>query len=248
MITNSLEGKTALVTGASRGIGAQVARRLVEQGARVALHYGGSDSAAAALAAELGERAFTVQADLRDVTAIRAMFQRLATEFPRGLDILVANAGVGGGATFTGTDEAQFDRLFDTNVKGLFFTLQQAQPLLVDGGSVVTIGSVVSRGAAAPRAAYSASKLAGHGLTLSYAQELAPRGIRVNCVAPGAVATDLIAEARQNEAFERGVKAMTAFGRLGEPSDIADAVLLLLQPESGWITGQVIEVSGGLRL
>ncbi len=87
-----------------------------------------------------------------------------------------------------------------------------------------------------------------HGLTLSLAQELAPRGIRVNCVAPGAVATDLIAAARANPAFEQAVSAMTAFRRIGEPSDIADAVLLLLQPEAGWITGQIVEVSGGLRL
>jgi NAD(P)-dependent dehydrogenase (short-subunit alcohol dehydrogenase family) len=248
MIENSLTGKTALVTGASRGIGAEVSRRLAGQGATVAVHYSGSRDAAEALAMEIGNGAFAVQADVRDTGAIAAMFGTLDTRFPHGLDILVANAGVAGGGAIPDTDEATFDLLFDTNVKGLFFVMQHAIPRLVDGGAVVTTGSVASRGAAAPRAAYSASKLAGHGLTLSLAQELAPRHIRVNGVAPGAVSTDLIADARQNPAFEQAVSAMTAFRRLGEPSDIADAVLLLLQPEAGWITGQIIEVSGGLRL
>jgi NAD(P)-dependent dehydrogenase (short-subunit alcohol dehydrogenase family) len=248
MIENSLTGKTALVTGASRGIGAEVARRLARQGATVAVHYSGSRDAAEALAMEIGNSAFAVQGDVRDTGAIAAMFDTLDTRFPDGLDILVANAGIGGGGAIPDTDEATFDLLFDTNVKGLFFVMQHAIPRLVDGGAVVTTGSVASRGAAAPRAAYSASKLAGHGLTLSLAQELAPRRIRVNGVAPGAVSTDLIADARQNPAFEQAVSAMTAFRRLGEPSDIADAVLLLLQPEAAWITGQIIEVSGGLRL
>jgi len=248
MIEDSLIGKTALVTGASRGIGAGVARVLARQGARVALHYGGSRDAAEALAQELGDAAFPVHADMRDIASIRAMFDTVKAHFPEGLDILVANAGVGGGgASFSDTDEAAFDTLFDTNVKGLFFVLQGAIPLLKDGGSVVTTGSVAARGAAAARAAYSASKLAGHGLTLSYAQELAPRGIKVNCVAPGAVATDLIAPSR-GDAFDKAVKSVTAFGRIGEPSDIANAILLLVQPEAAWITGQTIEVSGGLRI
>jgi NAD(P)-dependent dehydrogenase (short-subunit alcohol dehydrogenase family) len=248
MIENSLAGKTALVTGASRGIGAEVARRLAGQGATVAVHYSGSREAAETLAAEIGNGAFAVQADVRDTHAIEAMFGVIDAKFPHGLDILVANAGIGGGGSIPDTDEAAFDLLFDTNVKGLFFVMRHTIPRLVDGGAVVTTGSVASRGAAAPRAAYSASKLAGHGLTLSLAQELAPRRIRVNSVAPGAVATDLIADARQNPAFEQMVSAMTAFRRLGEPADIADAVLLLLQPEAAWITGQIIEVSGGLRL
>ena len=248
MIENSLHGKTALVTGASRGIGAEISRQLAKQGATVAVHYSASREAADALVSEIGANAFAIGADLRDVAAIKTMFETLRGHFPGGLDILVANAGVAGGGSIPETDEVTFDRLFDTNVKGLFFVMQHAIPLLADGGGVVTIGSVASRGAAAPRAAYSASKLAGHGLTLSLAQELAPRGIRVNLVAPGAVATDLIAESRKNPAFEQGISAVTAFGRLGEPVDIANAVLLLLQPEAGWITGQIVEVSGGLRL
>jgi NAD(P)-dependent dehydrogenase (short-subunit alcohol dehydrogenase family) len=247
MIKDSLAGMTALITGASRGIGAEIARQLAAQGATVALHYGGSRDAAEALAREIGHGAFAVQAEMQEVPSIGAMFDTVKERLG-GLDVLIANAGVGGGSTFTETDQAAFDVLFDTNVRGLFFVMQKAIPLLRDGAAVVTVGSVSARGAAAARPAYAASKLAGHGLTLSLAQALAPRGIRVNCVAPGAVETDLIADARANPAFEEGVKAITAFGRLGKPVDIASAVMLLLQPEAGWITGQVIEVSGGLRL
>jgi 3-oxoacyl-[acyl-carrier protein] reductase len=160
----------------------------------------------------------------------------------------VNNAGVGGGGSMSQTTEEDFDHLFATNVKGPFFVSQQAIPRLREGGRVINIGSVAARGAAAPRAAYSVSKLAIHGLTLSLAEELAPKQITVNVVAPGAVETDLIAESQKNPAFNQAVIAMTAFRRIGKPIDIAGAVLLLTQPEAGWITGQIIEVSGGLRM
>ena len=256
MISNSLAGKTALVTGASRGIGAAIAKTMAAQGALVAVHYGASSDAAAALTASIaaeGGQAFALGANLRNAQEIYALFQKLDAKLSKrtgasGLDILVNNAGVGGGGSIGDTSEQDFDLLMATNVKAPFFVMQNALGRLNAGGRVVNIGSVAARGAAAPHAAYSMSKLAMHGLTLSLAQELAPRKITVNAIAPGAVATDLIAESRKHPAFEQAVLTMTAFGRLGQPKDIADAALLLVQPEAGWITGQIIEVSGGLRL
>ncbi|MDB5447858.1 MAG: hypothetical protein JWQ97_3175 [Phenylobacterium sp.] len=251
----TLAGRTALVTGGSRGIGATAAERLAAAGALVAVHYGANRAAAEAVVARIegaGGAAFALGADLRRVEEIAALFlaldRELAGRGAEGLDILVNNAGVGGGGSFRETTEAQFDDMFDTNAKGPFFVMQQAIPRLREGGRVVNVGSVAARGAAAPRAAYSASKLVMNSWTLSLAQELAPKKINVNCVAPGAVDTDLIAGSKGNPAFEQMVLANTAFRRLGQASDIADAIMLLVQPEAAWITGQIIEVSGGLRL
>jgi NAD(P)-dependent dehydrogenase (short-subunit alcohol dehydrogenase family) len=255
-MTGYLQGKTALVTGASRGIGAAVAKALAAQGALVAVHCGSRLDDAVKVVGEIeasGGAAFALQADLGRYDAVLGLFEALDAELTAragapGLDILVNNAGRGAGGGFTTTTEADFDAVFDLNVKGLFFVSQEAASRLRENGRVINITSVAARGAAAARAAYSASKQAANSLTLSLAEELAPRKITVNAVAPGAVATDLISEARKNPAFEQMVLGMTAFRRLGEPSDIANAVELLVDPKAGWITGQIIEVSGGLRL
>jgi NAD(P)-dependent dehydrogenase (short-subunit alcohol dehydrogenase family) len=138
--------------------------------------------------------------------------------------------------------------VFGLNVKGLFFVTQAAAARLRDHGRVVNISSLVARGAQAARVVYAASKWAVNGLTVSLAQELAPRRITVNAVSPGAVATDLLTAARQDPAFEKMVVSGTAFGRFGEPADIAQVVAFLCGPEAGWVTGQVIEATGGARL
>jgi NAD(P)-dependent dehydrogenase (short-subunit alcohol dehydrogenase family) len=253
---NRLEGKTALVTGASRGIGAGIARRLAGEGALVAVHFGRDAAAAAAVANDIaaqGGRAFTVGADLRDVQAIAALFEQLDREFvsrtgDRGLDILVNNAGACGGSSVAATTPAEFDLVYDLNVKGLFFVTQQAIRRLRDHGRVVNISSSTARGARPGIVPYASSKWAVNGLTLSLAAELGPRGISVNAVAPGATDTDLIAHLAQKPEFHRTIAATTAFGRLGQPEDIAEAVMMLVAPENRWVTGQIVEASGGLRL
>jgi NAD(P)-dependent dehydrogenase (short-subunit alcohol dehydrogenase family) len=255
-MADTLNGKTALVTGASRGIGAAIARALAADGALVAVHYGAQREAAESVVREIesvGGQAFALGADLGVHDQIAGLFERLDRELTArtggtGLDILINNAGRGAGGGLMQTTEADFDAVIGLNLKGLFFVTQFAGPRLRDEGRIINITSASARGAAAPRAIYSASKYAANGLTLSMAQEFAPRRITVNALAPGAVATDLINEARKDPAFERGVIAMTAFRRLGEPEDIAGVVRLLVSPEAGWITGQVIEASGGLRL
>jgi NAD(P)-dependent dehydrogenase (short-subunit alcohol dehydrogenase family) len=252
----ALSGKTALVTGGSRGIGAQIARTLAAKGATVAVHYSASKAEAEAVAAEIasaGGKAFTVGGDLSQTTAIGPMFEQLdaglkAQTGDTGLDILVNNAGRGGGGPLGQSTEADFDAVFGLNVKGLFFVTQAAAPRLRENGRVVNISSLVARGAQAPRVIYAASKWAVNGLTVSFAQEFAPRRITVNAVSPGAVATDLIAGAMQNPEFEKMVVKGTAFGRVGQPKDIADVVGFLCSPEAGWVTGQVIEATGGARL
>ena len=255
-MTGVLAGKTALVTGGSRGIGAQICRTLAARGAVVAVHYASGKTEAEAVVAAItqaGGQAFAVQADISRHAEVVGLFEQLDAGLTRltggaGLDILVNNAGRGGGGALGQTSEADFDAVIDLNVKGLFFVTQKAAERLRDEGRVVNISSATSRGAQAPRLVYAASKSAVNGLTLSLAQELAPRRITVNAVAPGATATDMISAARADKTFNDMVIGATAFKRFGEPQDIANVVGFLVGPEGGWVTGQVIEASGGLRL
>jgi len=255
-MATDLAGKTALVTGASRGIGAEIARRLAARGALVAAHYASGQAEAQTVVEAIvaaGGQAFPVQADLSRHGDVIGLFEQIDREFKARtgaatLDILVNNAGRGGGGAITETTEADFDAVFGLNVKGLFFVTQQAGQRLRDGGRIVNISSAVARGAQAPRLVYAASKCAVNGLTVSMAAEFAPRKITVNSVSPGAVATDMTAGLRQDAAVEQMIVDMTGFGRFGQPSDIAAAVGFLVGEEGGWITGQIIEASGGLRL
>jgi 3-oxoacyl-[acyl-carrier protein] reductase len=251
-----LAGKTALVTGASRGIGRAIALQLAEEGALVAVHYGSNRAAAEEVTqaiADKGGSAFAIGADLAQVAAIMDLFVRLDAELEQrtgsnGIDILVNNAGVGGGLAIDQTTPEIFDHLFAINVRALFFVSQQALPRLREGGRVINISSDATRGALPGIAAYAMSKTPGNSLTLSLAALLGPRRITVNALLPGYVETDFTAGLRTNPQAMEAILNQTALGRRGEPQDIAAAVSLLTSPKSDWITGQLIGVTGGSRL
>jgi NAD(P)-dependent dehydrogenase (short-subunit alcohol dehydrogenase family) len=251
-----LAGKTALVTGASRGIGRAIALQLAEDGALVAVHYGSNRAAADEVTraiADKGGAAFAIGADLGRVEQIMDLFPRLDAEFEQrtgssGIDILVNNAGVGGGQPIDQTTPELFNHLFAINVRALFFVTQQALPRLREGGRVINISSDGTRGAVPQIAAYAMSKIPGNSLTVSLAALLGPRGITVNALLPGYVETDFTALLRSNPQAMETIVNQTALGRGGQPQDIAGAVSLLTSPKSGWITGQLIGVTGGARL
>ncbi len=253
---SDLVGKTALVTGGSRGIGAAIVRRLGQARAHVAVNYAGSKDAADALVAEIvaaGGQAFAVQADVSSLAGIEAMFAACDAAFGKApnLDILINNAGVGRGGrdgTLKGAGEALFDELFAVNVKGPHFVTQAALPRLRDGGRIVNIGSMSGKVGQPFAASYAMTKRAIQSLTFSTALAVAKRQITCNCIAPGAVATEFIAALRAQEGWDAATAKHTPMGRLGEPEDIAGAVMMLLGDDARWVTGQVIEASGGLAL
>lgn len=250
-----LEGRTALITGASRGIGRAIALRLARDGALVAVHYGSRDAQAREVVAEIeaaGGRAFALGADLRDGAAIARMFEdldrELAARGETGLDILVNNAGIGGIGSMSETDEALFDDLFAVNVKGLFFVTKHALPRLRDGGRVINLSSMVSKNAYPGFIAYAATKAAVDSISLSLAAELGSRGITVNAIAPGATATDFIGPLADNQELMAALEAGAALKRIGQAEDIADVVAFLVSDDGRWVTGERIRASGGMHL
>lgn len=249
-----LKNKTALVTGASRGIGRAIAERLARDGAVTAVHYGQNAKAAGEVVeaiTQAGGRAFSVQADVRKVADGAALFEAADAGFRErgvtGLDILVNNAGVASFESFSEATEASFDDLFDTNVKGLFFVTQHALGRLRDGGRIINLSSLVARAHFPAIPAYAATKGAVDTLTRHLAAELGARAITVNAVAPGAIDTDMSAWLRSEDGRATAF-SIQALQRVGNPGDIASVVAFLAGPDSGWITGQKIEASGGSKL
>jgi 3-oxoacyl-[acyl-carrier protein] reductase len=239
-------GKTAIVTGASRGIGKAIALKFGAMGLCVAVNYVSDETAAASTVAEIeagGGSAVAVRADIGSVGELRTLFDRTLSRYGR-LDILVNNAGVRLFKPMAAVTEAEYDAIFDANVKGVFFACQLAARHMADGGRIINISSSVTRVLMANYGPYAATKGAVEQMTRALAKELGPRGITVNAVAPGPTDTELFREGKTQQEIE-GFARETALGRIGKPADIADAVSLLVSEEAGWITGQHICANGG---
>jgi len=247
-----LDGKSALITGGSRGIGRAIAQRLAADGAVVAIHYGGNDAAANETLRAIekaGGQAFLVQTELGVSGDIDTLFAKLEKGLAgRALDILVNNAAVAPQIAVHQTTPDEFDRIFAINVRAPFFIIQRALPLMPDGGRIINISSGVTW-FATPATVYSMTKGALNVLGRSLANSLGPRNITVNTISPGITDTDMNPSIRDKdaEAVER-VTGMTALGRPGLPPDIADTVAFFASDDARWITGQTLDVNGGLLL
>ncbi|WP_223068007.1 SDR family oxidoreductase [Paenibacillus caui] len=251
-----LDGKIAFVTGASRGIGKGIALRLAEDGALVAVHYGSSREAADEVVQTITERggqAFAIGAKLESMPEIMQLIESLQAELVRltgesRFDILVNNAGIGTSQTLEETTEENFDHIFAVNVKAPFFLVQQSLQLLRNEGRIINISSGVTRIAYPHIMAYNLTKGALNTFTLHLAQMLGPRGITVNAVLPGIVDTDVNASWLHTPEGHKHAAEMSAFGRVGETSDIADVVSFLASPDSRWVTAQLLDATGGSHL
>ncbi|MEH1997656.1 MAG: SDR family oxidoreductase [Nostoc sp.] len=251
-----LENKVALVTGASRGIGRAIALRLAQDGAFVAVHYGRNADAANTVVQEIkanGGAAFSVQAELGTLANVYALYEALDAALNQQIgtnqfDILVNNAGIAPRVTIEETTEAIFDELIAVNVKAPFFLIQQALPRLRDGGRIINLSSGVTRIAFPDVAAYSLTKGAINTLTLLLAKQLGVRNITVNSLAPGIIDTEMNAEILSDEASQKFAASLSALGRVGQPSDVADAAAFLASSDSRWVTGQYLDVTGGSNL
>jgi len=242
-----LGGKTALVTGGSRGIGAGIARRLAAEGADVAITYAGNKQAADGVVAAItgaGVKGRAIQADAASPDAVRAAVAE-AAETLGGLDILVHNAGVAEMAPVTQATEESYRRLFGVNVDGVFVGTVAAVPHLRDGGRILIIGSVSADTSFGTDAIYSATKAAVAGLARGWARDLGPRGILVNVVQPGPIHTDLNP---QDGEFAKQLTPRTAVGRYGTVEEVAALTAFLASDEASYITGTTIDIDGGFRI
>ncbi|MFZ6044893.1 SDR family oxidoreductase [Pseudomonas sp. CR3202] len=241
--------RTAIVTGASRGIGAAIARRLASEGIQVVVNYASRPEAAEQVVEDIrraGGRAYPVLADVSDPVAVAVLFDQTEVEFG-AVDILVNNAGViqPGLVPLAATDMALYDRLFAINTRGTFNTLKLAATRLRSGGRIVNLSSSVVNMALPGYAIYAASKAAVETMSAIFARELRGRNISVNCVAPGPTATNLFLEGKPPELVERLIK-QAPLERLGNPEDIANLVAFLVGPEGAWVNGQTLRVNGGI--
>jgi 3-oxoacyl-[acyl-carrier protein] reductase len=239
--------KIAIVTGASRGIGAAVAERLASDGFTVVINYSGDTKSAEALARKIegkGGRALTAKADVSDPNAVRSMFDAAEAAFG-GVDVLVNNAGIMKLATIADSDDALFDQQIAVNLKGTFNALREAAKRLRNGGRVVNFSTSVVGVKLESYGVYAATKAAVETLTAILSKELRGRSITVNAVAPGPTATDLFLNGKSPELIERMAK-MNPLERLGTPEDIASAVAFLVGPDGSWINGQVLRANGGM--
>lgn len=239
--------KTAIVTGASRGIGAAIARRLASDGFTVVINYAGAADEAEALAGEIeqaGGRAITARADVADPAAVARLFDGAEAAFG-GVDVLVNNAGIMRLATLAESDDALFDSQVAINLKGTFNTLREAARRLRDGGRIINLSSSVVGLTPPTYGVYAATKAAVEAMTDVLTKELRGRNISVNSVAPGPTATRLFLEGKPQDVVERMAK-QAPLERLGQPEDIAAAVAFLAGPDGAWVNGQTLRVNGGI--
>ncbi|MEV7420165.1 SDR family oxidoreductase [Streptomyces sp. NPDC089919] len=257
MTTQRLEGKTALVTGGSRGIGRAIAERLARDGALVALTYAHDEAAARATVERIradGGRAHALHARLGthgDAAALWAAFDaQVPYDTPAPVvDVIVNNAGIGRSADLASLTEAGFDEVFAVNVRAPFFVVQQGLARLRDGGRIINVSSGAAHLAMPEAIAYGATKSALDNFTLNLAKQLGPRGITANSVAPGIIDTDVNAGwLRGNPAAEAHAASLAALGRVGRPEDVADVVAFLASDDARWVTGKVVDATGGSGL
>ncbi len=246
-MNETLKGKVALVTGGSRGIGRSISFRLAEYGAAVVVNYANSAAEAQKAVEEIqaaGGKAVAIQADIARVAEITRLFDATIARFGK-LDILVNNAGIMFSRPVSATSEADFDRIFAINVKGTFFCCQQAATRLADGGRIINLSSSTTARFMPTYGAYVATKGAVEQLTRAMAKELGPRGITINAISPGPTETELFVNGKSPEQIQQFAQ-MSAFGRLGQPAEIADVVAFLASDSARWISGQNLRVNGGL--
>ncbi|GGC61428.1 SDR family oxidoreductase [Undibacterium terreum] len=245
----SSQGKVAIITGASRGIGAAIAQRLSSEGMAVVINYASRSDEADALVAKItaqGGKAIAVKADVADSLAVAQLFDAAEIAFGK-VDVLINNAGVmpAGLPALADTDDAAFDSIFNINVKGSFNTMRQAAKRLQSGGRIVNFSTSVSGLALPGYSVYAASKSAIETMTNIFAKELRGKQITVNAIAPGPTATALFLTGKTDEVIERMSKA-APLERLGTPEDIAAAVAFLVSNDGGWINGQTLRANGGI--
>jgi 3-oxoacyl-[acyl-carrier protein] reductase len=255
-MNETFEGRTALVTGASRGLGRAVAEDLAERGALVAINYASNDRAARATLESIeakGGKAFLIKKSQGSYEAALELAADLEAELKKrtgsaDLDILINNAGGGPVANIDATTPEIFEKILSDNLRGPFYVTKVLKPRLRRGGRVIFVSSLGARNALPDYVVYALSKSAVETFTVVMAKELGPRGITVNCVMPGLIASDANADIRADPATRQYLEANTALRRLGEPSDFSGVVLSLVSAQMGYVTAQVIEVSGGMSL
>jgi 3-oxoacyl-[acyl-carrier protein] reductase len=239
--------RVAIVTGASRGIGAAIAQRLAKDGFAVAVNYASSSNEADALVAALeaeGAKAIAVKADVSKPDDVRRMFEITEQQLGK-VDVLINNAGVLSTTPLADTSDAQYDRIFDINVRGTFNTLREAAARMSDGGRIINFSSTTLALNMPGYAIYNATKAAVEAFTHVFAKELRGRNITVNAVAPGPVATSLFLDGKTDEQIQTFAK-MPPLQRLGQPDDIASVVSMLVGADAGWVNGQILRANGGL--
>ncbi|MCM3631169.1 SDR family oxidoreductase [Paenibacillus glycanilyticus] len=244
----SVQGKVAIVTGASRGIGRQIAIQLGQAGAKVVINYSSNQDKAnevVKIIEQAGGDAAAIRGDISKVSEVEALFSETIGQFGR-VDILVNNAGIMDTLPIAEMTEERFDRQFNINVKGTYFACQQAMRHMAGGGTIINFSTSVSGAMLPTYSVYAATKGAVEQLTRQLAKEFAPKDITINCIAPGQVSTELFLNGKSEELVD-SFRRMNAFGRLGEPEDIANAVELLVSDKARWITGQTIRVNGGFN-